>query len=129
MVLSLIFGINPSVCSLFLRYGRRILLEIFKRDAFAAVRLPTDDEIMRFQDVFKDKHSLLVDMFAAVDGFKVYLEQSKGTVIQNMFYNAWKHDDIDGNVLVFTPNGTVISCALNVPVSMHDSQIQFMVKL
>lgn len=123
MVLCIMFGITASVCSLFLRFGRRLLVECLSHDARAAIRMPSDEDILLFQQSFAEKYSLLQDVFAVADGLKVYLEQAGDTVVQNMFYNGWKHDHYVGNVLVFAPDGTVIACSLNAPGAMHDSVI------
>ena len=40
MVLCLLFGITRSVASLFLRFGRRILLKILAKDDQAAIKMP-----------------------------------------------------------------------------------------
>lgn len=66
---------------------------------------------------------MLGNVYAVADGLKLYLEQSSDTVIQNMFYNRWTHDQYLGNVFVFAPNGVIIACAINAPGSMHDSTI------
>ena len=42
--LCIIFGITGSVCSLFIRFARRILIRVLSRDTRAAVRLPSDTE-------------------------------------------------------------------------------------
>ncbi|CDF36841.1 unnamed protein product [Chondrus crispus] len=123
MVLCLIFGITGSVCSLFLRFGRRILLQQLSADDMAAVRMPSDDEVNVFKHSFASKYSMLSDVYAVADGLKLYLQQSGDSVIQNMFYNGWTHDHYVGNVFVFAPNGTIKACAVNAPGAMHDSTI------
>lgn len=123
MVLCMLFGVTASVCSLFIRLGRRLLLKILSRDQHAAVRMPTQDEIKAFQDAIAAKYSMLEDVYAVADGLKLYLEQAGDNVIQNMFYNGWTHDHYVGNVFVFAPNGCIIASAINAPDAMHDSTI------
>ena len=65
---------------------------------------------------------MLKDLYCVPDGLKLYLEQSGDYIIQNMFYNGWKHDHVS-NVFVFSPDGTAIACAVNAPSSMHDSTV------
>lgn len=123
MVLSLLFGVTGSVCSLFLRFGRRILLRVLSDDAKAEVRMLTNSEVVQFQSAFAAKYSMLSDASAVADGLKLNLEQSDDCVIQNMFYNDWKHDHYVSNVFVFAPSGVIMECAINAPGAMHDSQI------
>ena len=52
MVLCLMFGIKGSVCSLFLRSGRRIFLQKLSTDDMAAVRMPSGEEVKGFQQSF-----------------------------------------------------------------------------
>lgn len=120
MVLSLLFGVTGSVCSLFLRFGRRILLRVLSKDKRAKIQMPTDTEIQQFKSAFSTKYSMLEDVYAVADGLNLRLEQSGDCVIQNMFYNGWTHDHYVGNVFVFAPNGVIICCA---PGAMHDSTI------
>jgi len=40
-----------------------------------------------------------------------------------IFYNGWKHDHFISNILCFAPNGTIVSCVINAPGSLHDSTI------
>ena len=52
-VLCLFFGITGSVCSLFLRFGRRILLKALANHPLAAIRMPSHDDVMQYQQAFK----------------------------------------------------------------------------
>lgn len=115
MVLCLLFGVTGSVCSLILQFGRRLLLLQLSKDAMAAVRMPSDEEIKGFKHSFATKFSMLSDVYAVADGLKLYLQKSGDAVIQNMFYNGWTHDHYVGNVFVFAPNGCIIACAVNAP--------------
>lgn len=122
-VISLLFGITGSVCSLFLRFGRRVLMKVLKNDPNAEVRMPSGPELEGLKLAISGKYSLLQNVFCVADGLKLHLEQSGDSVIQNMFYNGWTHDHYVGNVFVFAPNGVIIACAINAPGSMHDSII------
>ena len=123
MVLSMLFSVSGSVCSLFIRFGRRILLHVLKANEHARIRMPNDSEISEFQEAVYAKYTLLGSVYAVADGLRLYLEQAGDAVIQNMFYNGWTHDHYVSNVFVFSPNGVVIACAINAPGAMHDSQI------
>lgn len=122
-VLCILFGITASVCHLFLRFGRRILVRILKKDSLARVTPPDDEEVKFLQRIIAEKYPLLSDVYAVADGLKLLLQQSGDSVIQNMFYNGWTHDHYVSNIFVFAPNGLIIFYAINAPGSMHDSQI------
>lgn len=122
-VLCMLFGITQSVCSMFLRFGRRILLRVLSNHDDAVIRLPTEQEIEGFKHAISSKYSTLTDVALVADGLKLYLQQSGDSVIQNMFFNGWTHDHYVGNVFVFAPSGVIVMCALNAPGAMHDSQI------
>lgn len=121
--LCMLFGITSSVCSLFLRFSRRVLLRTLQRDRRSVVKLPSQAELRTYQNLISERHSALGDVFAVADGLKLYLEQAGDTVIQEMFYNGWTHDHYVGNVFAFAPSGLIIACTVNCPGTMHDSQI------
>eukprot|EP00957_Ditylum_brightwellii_P150807 11482706-Ditylum_brightwellii.AAC.1 len=56
-----------------------------------------------------------------MDGLKLYVKQSSDHVIQNAFYNSWKHDHYVTSVFLFTPDGMIRAMVINVPGCTHDS--------
>ena len=70
MVLCMLFGVTTSVCSLFIRYRRRLFLQALAQNIKAAVRLPCDREIAEFHASFASTHSMLMDFYAVADGLK-----------------------------------------------------------
>ena len=123
MVLCIVFGIKASVCSLFLRFGRRLVLRALRNDENAEIRIPTGPEVKTFQQAFAAQHSTLEDVCSVADGLKLRLEQSSDGMIQNIFYNGWTHDHYISSIFVFAPNGCIIACAINAQGSMHDSTV------
>ncbi|KAE9075831.1 hypothetical protein PF005_g24802 [Phytophthora fragariae] len=121
--LGLVFGTTASVVSLFLRFGRRLLVKLLSTDINAQVRLPDHVDIEGLQDSISSKYPLLGSVHAVMDGLKLRLQASGRSEIQNMFYNGWTHDHYVSNVFVFSPQGLIIARTLNAPGCMHDSQI------
>lgn len=76
MVLLLIFGISDSICNLFLRFGRLILVEILQRDSLAAVLNTFRSETVSFCGAANMKYPLLKNLNGFIDGLKLRLEQS-----------------------------------------------------
>jgi len=121
--LCLIFGVTASVCSLFIRFSRRILIKLLSSDARAAIVMPNDNDIATMQAAFQERHPALSDGYGVADGLKLLLQQSGNIIIQNRFYNGWTHDHYVSNVFVFSPLGKIIACAINAPGCLHDSTI------
>lgn len=99
----LLFRINGSVCSPFLRFSRRLLLKVLKRVLLAMFRMPKTEENAANQDVFESNYSMLRNAYCVSDVLNLYLEQSGNAVVQNMFCSGWTHDHYVGKVFVFAP--------------------------
>lgn len=121
--LCMLFGITSSVCNLFLRFARRILFRTLAKDRTSVIKLPKIQEMRTYQQDIREKYIMLPAVYAVVDGLKLYIEKSGDSVIQNMFYNGWKHDHYVGNIFVFAPSGLIFACCINAPGCMHDSKI------
>lgn len=124
--LSLLFGIVQPTCSIYICFGRRVLLHVLSRIDIAKVKIPTDPEkIESYKRAVHHRHTLLGEenVVCAVDGIKLRIEQSGENQIQRMFYNGWTHDHYVSNVYVFAPDGTIIAMCINSPGCLHDSSI------
>ena len=64
MVLSMILGITSSVCSILLRFGRRILRRVLKSNPMESISMPTAQETQQYKDYISEKYSLLEDVHA-----------------------------------------------------------------
>ncbi len=106
-----------------MRFGIRLIVEIFHDDPIARVSLPLTEEIDEYKAAFAARHPLLQDCWATMDGLKLYLQQAGSTVIQERFYNGWTHDHYVTSVFCFCPDGTIPIAFFNVPGSVHDSQV------
>jgi hypothetical protein len=58
-----------------------------------------------------------------MDGLKLMLEQSGDALIQEQFYNGWKHDHYVTSGMCFCPDGTIPIVFCNFPGAIHDSQV------
>ncbi len=47
--------------------------------------MPTDDEVLQYQEAISAKYPLLHKVYAVADDLKLQLEQSGNSVVQNMF--------------------------------------------
>ena len=71
----------------------------------------------------QNRHRFLTDVWCTMDGLKVTLEQSGDALIQERFYNCWTHDHYVTSVICLCPDGTIPIIYINVPGSVHDSQV------
>ncbi|EGZ29799.1 hypothetical protein PHYSODRAFT_294792 [Phytophthora sojae] len=78
-VLCMLFGITNTVCSLFLRFSRRILRKVLANDEYAGVRVPTRSEVISFQSVISAKYPVLPDVFAVADGL-LFTHRRRGKI-------------------------------------------------
>ena len=124
-VLQMNFGMTMTNLCTYLRFGRRIVVEVFQNDPMATIRLPTESEIRGYMEVIAEKHPHLgtEKVWCTVDGLKLMLEQAPNIMIQEQFYNGWTHDHYVTNVLCFCPDGTIPIAAFNMPGSFHDSTV------
>ena len=121
--LCLAFGVTGSVMSIFLRFGRRILVRILSTNAAAILTMPEVSAVNEFKNVIRAKHPSLKNVYYVADGLKVRLKMSGNFTTQNNYYNGWQHDHYVGNIFTFPLNGRIIACALNAPGFLHDSTV------
>lgn len=122
-VLQMLFGMTATCVSVYLRFGRRILIKVLQSQDNSAIRLPTEQQVEEYKTAIKERHPLLENVWCTMDGLKVLLQRARNNKIQNMYYNGWTHDHYVSNVFVFAPDGTIPICCYNVPGSIHDSKI------
>jgi hypothetical protein len=122
-VLQLVFGLTYSNLYVYLRFGMRIIVETFRHNPLARVSIPSAEEIESFKLAFAERHPLLNDCWATMDGLKLYLQRAGNTYIQERFYNGWMHDHYVTSVFCFCPDGTIPISFFNVPGSVHDSHV------
>eukprot|EP00957_Ditylum_brightwellii_P000415 32025-Ditylum_brightwellii.AAC.1 len=87
-------------------------------DSNIQVRLPAEAQVMEYVESIGLKYSLLGEerVFVAMDGLKLYVEQSGSHTIEYAFYNCWKHDHYVSNIFLFTPDSKRVAaeCSSNI---------------
>ncbi len=99
------------------------MIHVLKLDHRASIRIPSEEKFAKFKTAINTKYPILEDVWATMDGLKLYLQKSPHQSIQEMFYNGWKADHYVTNVFVFVPDGTIPIAFFNVPGCVHDSQV------
>jgi hypothetical protein len=120
-VLQIIFGLTAGHLSLWMRFGRRLLLRVLQEDPNGAVVMPDHDEIDRFVLSINEKYPALYNCWGAMDGLKLCVEKAGDYQIQNLFFNGWQHDHYISNLFLFSPDGKIRVCYINATGTMHDS--------
>lgn len=117
------FGFTGTHASVWIRFARRMLLKTLQSDAAARVTMPSDDKITELQEIVRRKYAALDGTYCFADGLKLYFQSCANEEEQGMYYNGWTHSHHITNLLVFSVDGRIIKCVLNVPGSIHDSTL------
>ncbi|KAE8976255.1 hypothetical protein PR003_g26585 [Phytophthora rubi] len=79
-----IFGLTPTVCSRYLNFGLRILLETLKRTPEGRISWPTRPaKFQRYADIIAERHPSLTGAFCFIDGVKIPVAESLDEDTQN----------------------------------------------
>jgi hypothetical protein len=122
-VLQVIFGLTNGHLSLWLRYGRRLIIQVLHNHPLAKVRMPTDEEVAEYELAISAKYPALPHCWGAIDGLKVQLQKAGHKTTQNNFYNGWTHGHYVSNLFLFSPDGKVRASYINAPGTWHDSHL------
>ena len=107
MVLQLIVGMTCSNLCMYLRFGRRMIVEGLKSDSLAKIASPLNKDIAMYKDAVGAIYLLLSNVWSTMDGRKLYLQQSGNSEIQARFYNGWTHGHYVMLIFVFCLDGTI----------------------
>ena len=123
--MQLFSGTTRTPLSVWLRFGMVVLLKVLRNHPLACLKLPSQEQLKDYCNMISSRHPELVNdnVALAADGMKIPLEASGNKIIQERFYNGWKHGHFVSNVFVFAPDGTIPIMSINAPGSMHDSKV------
>jgi hypothetical protein len=77
-------GLENQPVSMYLRFGRQLLIDGLKAEPIAAIKRPSIEMIRTFQDVIRQKHPSLDGEWCCMDGLNVYLQQASDTNTKNI---------------------------------------------
>ena len=123
MALQLIVGMTFSNLDDYLLFGKQIIVMVLRKDQQAHVQIPSSEKIEEYEEMVRNRHPFLTDVWCTMDGLQITLEQSGDALIQEHFYNGWTHNHYVSSVLCFCPDGTIPIAYVNIPGAVHDSQI------
>ena len=90
---------------MYLRFGRRIIVEALKSDSLAKIAIPSNEKIPPYTEAVGAMYPLLSDVWSTKDGLKLYLKQWGNTKIRACFYNGWMHGHYVTRSLFFALTG------------------------
>ncbi|ETI33701.1 hypothetical protein F443_19628 [Phytophthora nicotianae P1569] len=119
-----IFGLTPSVCSRYVNFGLRILLETLKIIPEGRIEWPkTPTKFAYYAELIAARHPSLHGAFCSIDGVKIPVAESLDEGTQNSRYNGWTCSQYCSSVFVFAPDGAILCALLNAPGSWHDAAV------
>ena len=119
--LSILFGLTSSPMYVWLKFSRKVLLQVLSTDDDSKVVLPTREKVQFYREVISLKYPLMLDVWGACDGLKLFIQNPTSETKQNYLYNGWKHSHFINCVFVFYPDRKIPLCLLNAPGTFHDS--------
>ena len=125
-LLQMIFGMTRTNFDLYLKFGIRIMIELYARHPLAKLGLPTAEKVAEYKEAVAARHPHLQDVCFTMDGLKLYIEKPSDEKTQSRFYNGWTHGHYVTSVFVFAPDGTIVFAFYNLPGCIHDSQTAHM---
>ncbi|EUC55558.1 DDE family endonuclease, partial [Rhizoctonia solani AG-3 Rhs1AP] len=126
VLLQIIFAIIPSTVSRYLNFALDILLEVLGQIPEACLSWPDRDGMQRNSNIINAKYSharYFKGAFGFMDGLNLPVTTSSDEAEQNANYNGWTHSHVISNIIVFSPNGTIMTAVVNAPGSWHDSNV------
>jgi hypothetical protein len=88
MALQLIFGMTYCNLDDYLLFAKRILVRVLRDHPMAWVRIPSSKKIVEYQEMVRNCHKYLWDVWCTMDGLKLMLEQSSDALTQEQYYNG-----------------------------------------
>ncbi|KAG8686750.1 hypothetical protein FRC11_008428 [Ceratobasidium sp. 423] len=124
--LQIIFALVPSTVSRYIDFALDILLKVLSQIPEGRLAWPTQQKMQDNSDIINNKHKhakYLKGAFGFMDGLNLPVTASGENDEQNANYNGWLHSHVVSNVIVFSPDGTIMSSVVNAPGSWHDSNV------
>ncbi|GAB1526486.1 hypothetical protein RhiTH_009653 [Rhizoctonia solani] len=114
------FALVPSVLSCYIQFALGILATVLKLVRKACITWPLAVEMQQYSALIHAQHPTIQGTFGFIDGLSLPVGTSANPKIEQATYNGWLHDHRITNVIVFAPNGCILSAQVNAPGSWHD---------
>ena len=71
--LAILLGLTSTPMYCWLKFGRKVLLQVLSNDIDSKVVLPTLEKVEFYQEVILLKYPLMTEFWAACDGLKIFI--------------------------------------------------------
>ncbi len=72
----MIFGMTMSNLAMYLKFLMRIFIQAFRHHPFARIAIPNHATIEGYKESVGERHPLLADVWATMDGLKLSIEKA-----------------------------------------------------
>ena len=104
--LQIIFGLTQIPVSVYLCFGRCILISVLSSEPDARIRVPDIETLQEHMASVHHRHPLLENVWCTMDGLKfLYLQEAGSTTVENAYYNGWKCDHYISGGIFFVRMG------------------------
>ncbi len=76
ITLQLIFGMTMSNLSMYLCFGQCFMIHALISDPHTSLQIPSEEKITEFTAAINTKYPILKDLWATMDGLKLYFQKS-----------------------------------------------------
>ena len=121
--LCLITGGTPSVISRTINRMLPIITHALQFHPDARIKFPSQDDARRFAKLVEQREPTIKDVIAFIDGVHLSCQCSSDPIEQARYYNGFIADTCVNNVFMFSPEGKIVSAAINFPGSSHDCDV------
>ena len=73
------FGLTMSNLSVYLRFGRRIIVEVLQNDEYAKIAIPSEEKIRQYTQAINELYPCLDDILVSMDGLKTSIQKAGST--------------------------------------------------
>lgn len=114
---------EPSMCSRYLLFSLRIIVEVSQTMPEATIRWPeTQIDFVDYPEMINLRHSLLKKRLCFVDGPNISMATSNDENVQNAYYSEWTCMHYCSSVLALSPDWCLFF-SLNALGSWHDAAV------
>ncbi|KAG0697412.1 hypothetical protein DFH29DRAFT_1003720 [Suillus ampliporus] len=113
IVLQQIFALIPTTVNHYLNFALDILLQTLHDIPEGAIHFPNHNKIIKDNFLIHARHSKLIGGFGSIGGLSLPCQEADDPEVENATYNGWKSSHFISNVMVFSPQGVIISAVLN----------------
>ena len=79
-------------------------MKCLMNDEDAKLEQPSPEQIEIFRNTIAEKYPVLQNVWGAIDGLKLHVQESSNYYLQNQFFNGWTHGHYVNSLFTFAPD-------------------------